>query len=213
MTGGIAVTGAVVVVDATARRALGTIHASVSIGEAVLGCRDVTVDVAGPIQVRIPVFPPAFDAPVVLHLDSEPIGSRSGLAISRDLRLDIPSVVGFWDVTPTGSVDRTGRVQMSIRGYAPRASRTAKIAVQDARGHVAAIATVPISDEGGCPGSIGGRIFGLGSFVARLWLPAGSTGPWTLGVRWRDATTGHQLHFETALSPVPETIGNARPGR
>ena len=213
VTGGITVTGGVVVVDATARRALGTIHASVSIGDAVLGCRDVSVDAAGPIEVRIPVFPPAFDAPVVLHLDSEPIGGRSGLAFSRNLRLDIPSVVGIWDAPPTLSVDRTDRVLMSIHGYAPRASRTVKIAVQNVLGDVAAIATVPISDDGGCPGSIGGRIFGLGSFVVRLWLPAGSTGRWTLGARWRDAATGHELHFETALSPAQETIGNSRRGR
>ncbi len=112
VTGGIAVTGGVVVVDATARRALGTVHASVSIGDAVLGCHDVSVDLAGPFEVRIPVFPPAFDAPVVLRLDSEPLGGRSGFAVSRQLRLDVPSVVGFWDAAPTAAdrQDRPSRV-------------------------------------------------------------------------------------------------------
>jgi hypothetical protein len=213
VTSGIAVTGGVVVVDAIARRGLGVVHASVSIGGAVLGCRDVSVDAAGPIEVRIPVFPPAFDAPVMLRLASKGIGDRSGFAIARDLRLDIPSVVGFWDAAPTATVVQTGRVEMLIRGYGPRSARTVDIAIRDAGGTELAIDSVPIADDKGCPGSMGGGIFGLGSFVARLGLPAGTTGPWTLGARWRDAGTGLELHFETSLAPIPWPGERVRGGR
>ena len=213
LTGGIEVTGGVVVVDAIATRPLGALHASVSIGGAVLGCRDLTVLTAGPLEVRIPVFPPAFDAPVVLSVASAPFEGRPGSALARDLRLDIPSVVGFWDAAPTGTVVQTGRVQMLIHGYGPRSARTIDISIQDVLGEVVAVTSVPITDDHDCPGSIGGRIFGLGSFVARLWLTAGTTGPRTLSARWRDAATGQQLHFETSLGPVQGPAERQQGGR
>jgi hypothetical protein len=202
LTGEIDATGGVVVVEAIARRPLGALHASISIGGAVLGCRDVSVERAGPLEVRIPVFPPAFDAPVVLGMTFAPFAGRPGFALARDLRLDIPSVVGFWDAAPTATVVQTGRVQMLIHGYGPRSARTIDVAVRDAMGEVEAITSVPITDDHDCPRSIGGRIFGLGSFVARLWLPAGTTGPRTLSARWHDAVTGQELQFETSLGPI-----------
>jgi len=213
ITSGLAVTGAVVVVDATAHRPLGVVHAAVSIGDAVLGCRDVEVEKADRLEVRIPVFPPAFDAPVVLRMGSRPFAGQPGFTMARDLRLDIPSVVGFWDAMPTGAIDRAGRMELSVRGYGPRAAHSIDIAIQDSRGVVVASTSVPLTDDDDCPDSIGGRIFGLGSFLARLRMPAGSPDPWTLVARWRDPATGVKLHFETSLGPIDRRTTSPRPGR
>jgi hypothetical protein len=213
LSGEIEVTGGVVLVDAIARRPLGAVRASVSIGGAVLGCRNVSVERAGPLEVRIPVFPPGFDAPVVLSMTFAPFAGRPGFALARDLRLDIPSVAGFWDAAPTATVVQTGRVQMLIHGYGPRSARTVDIAIQDALGAVVANTSVPITDDLDCPGSTGGRIFGLGSFVARLWLPAGTTGSRTLSGRWRDDATGQELHFETSLGSIERPAERQQGGR
>lgn len=213
VTSGLAVTGAVVVVDAIAHRPLGVVHASVSIGDAVLGCRDVDVETADRLEVRIPVFPPAFDAPVVLHIGSGPFAGQLGFTMARDLRLDIPSVVGFWDAMPTGAADRAGRIELSVRGYGPRAAHSIEIAIQDSRRVVVVTTSVPLADDDDCPDSIGGRILGLGSFLARLRIPAGSPDPWTLVARWRDPATGVKLHFETSLGPIEGRTIGPRPGR
>jgi len=203
ITGGVAVTGGVVVVEAVAGRPLGTVHVSVAIGEAVLGWRDVDVRRAGPLELRIPVFAPAFDAPVVLRLAAAAMGGEPGVVVSRDLRLDVPSAVGFWDAVPTGIVDDAGRAELLIQGYGPRASRTIEIAMRDARGVVRARSAVPISYDSTVPGAPGGRVLGLGSFTARLWVAADDAGPWTLRAEWPDASTGTHLHLETSLPPMP----------
>src|SRR4051794_40038400 len=60
VTSGVTMTGGVVVINATTRRELGMIHASVAIGGLVLGSRDVDVETIGPFAYRIPLFPPPF---------------------------------------------------------------------------------------------------------------------------------------------------------
>jgi hypothetical protein len=202
VTSGVTMTGGVVVIDAAARRALGMVHASVSIGGLVLGSSDVDVQTIGPFEFRIPLFPPPFDAPVVLRMQAAPSGGGHGFEVSRDFHLDIPSAVGFWDASPTGVVDAGGRVQMVIRGYGPRSARTVDIAIRDARGHDVANGSVRLAVDADLPGAVAGRILGLGSFDATLWLPPGPADGLSLIATWRDAATGARLHVETALTPV-----------
>jgi hypothetical protein len=208
VTSGAIMTGGVVVVDAVARRALGLVHASVSIDERVLGAGDLNVPTSGPFEVRIPVFPPPFAARVALRMQVYPSGGDPGSELSRDFRLNIPSVVGFWDVSPTGVVDPHGRLQILIRGYGPVAARTVVIAVRDARGHDVATGSAGIAVHGDLPGAEGGRILGLGSFGATLWLPPAADAL-SLQATWRDAATGARLHMETAL---PEGASGRRVG-
>jgi hypothetical protein len=202
VTSGVTMTGGAVVVDASARRALGMVHTSVSIGELVLGSRDTDVQAAGPFQVRIALFPPPFDAPVVLRMRGAPSSGRGGFDVSRDFHLAIPSAVGFWDASATGLVDAGGRIQVRIRGYGPLSARAVDIAIRDARSHAVAKASVRLAVDGDVPGAVAGRILGLGSFDATLWLPPGSAGKLSLVATWRDAGTGARLHMETTLAPV-----------
>jgi hypothetical protein len=204
ITSGVTMTGGVVVIDAAARRPLGRVHAAVSIGELVLGARDVDVETSGTFQFRILLFPPPFDAPVALRMQAAPSGGRAGFDMSRDFHLAIPSAVGFWDASATGLVDAAGRVQMRIRGYGPLSARTVDIAIRDARRQEIATDSVRLTVDGDLPGAVGGRILGLGSFDTTLWLPRGSSGHLTVLVRWRDAATGARLHMETALMPNGE---------
>lgn len=90
VTSGVAMTGGVVMVDAIARRALGTVHASVSMGELVLGSTDIEAQNPGPFEFRIPVFPPPFAAPVVLQMHAAPSVLGGGFDGFRDFYLKIP---------------------------------------------------------------------------------------------------------------------------
>jgi hypothetical protein len=211
VTSGVTMTGGVVVIYGAARRALGMIHASVSMGGLVLGSSDVDVQTIGPFAFRIPLFPPPFDAPVVLRMQAAPSSWGDGFEVSRDFHLDIPSAVGFWDASLTGMVDVGGRVQMVIRGYGPRSARTVDVAIRDARGHDVAKRSVRLALDADLPGAVGGRILGLGSFVAALWLPPGSADGLSLIATWRDAATGTRLHMETALTPVAGGSAGAWP--
>lgn len=200
VTSGVTITGAVLAVDATARRPLGSLHASVTMGELVLGSSDVEVRVAGPVQFRIPLFPPPFKAAVVLRMQAAAIDGGSDVDVSRDFDLAIPSVVGFWDATPTGKVDGDGRRRLLVRGYGPLSARTVDLSVRDARGQDLATASGRLAVDGNRPGAVAGRILGLGSFEVELWLPAGSEAPASLLGTWRDAATGARLHMETSLT-------------
>jgi hypothetical protein len=201
VTSGVVMTGGVVTVDAAADRVLGTVRASVSMGELVLGERVIDVQAVGPFKVRIPVFPPPFDAPVTLRLQASTPGSGAGFDVARGFRLAIPSAVGFWQATPTGTVDAKGRVQLQIRGYAPLSARSIDIAIRDPRGHDVAAASVRIAFDADLPGAAAGRILGLGTFDATVWLPRASVGQHSLCGTWRDAATGARLHVDTALEP------------
>jgi hypothetical protein len=198
----VTMTGGVVVVDAFARRPVGMVHASVAIGELVLGSTDVEVQTIGPFEFRIPLFPPPFAAPVVLRLHAAPSGRGGGFDVFRDFRLNIPSAVGFWDASPTGPVDARGRVLIVIRGYAPLSARTVDVAIRDGRGHEVATGSIRLAVDADLPGSAGGWSLGLGSFEATLWLPPGWGDRLSLIATWRDAATGTQLHMETALAPI-----------
>jgi len=202
VTSGVIMTGGVVVVDAVARRALGLVHASISIDELLLGARDLEVPTIGPFQFTIPVFPPPFAAPVTLRMRVASSGGDAASELSRAFRLNIPSAVGFWDASPTGLVDPDGRLEVRVRGYGPVSARTVVVAIRDARGHDVATGSAAIAIHGDLQGAEGGGVLGLGSFGATLWLPPGSAGASSLQLTWRDAATGARLHMETALPEV-----------
>ena len=201
ITSGVTMTGGVVAVEADAREGIGNVHATVSMGELLLGASDVDVSARGPFAFRIPVFPPPFDAPVVLRLQTAPGDGRAGVDVSRAFRLAVPSAVGFWDASPTGSVDARGRIQLQVRGYGPRSARSLDLAIRDARGREIATTSVRIVVDDRIPGASAGRILGLGSFASTLWLPAGADDHLSLRATWRDAATGARLHMDTALAP------------
>jgi hypothetical protein len=211
VTSGVTMTGGVVVVDADARRVLGSVHASVAFGELVLGSRDVNVQAVGQFEFRIPVFPPPFDAPVVLRMHAAPPDVSGGLDLSRDFLLNIPSVVGFWDTSSTGIVDAGGRAQILVRGYGPLSARTMDIAIRDPRGRVLSTRSVRLAVVADAPGSVAGHAFGLGSFEVGLALPAGAADPLLLYVTWRDPATGDRLHMETALPDMTVAPARAEP--
>jgi hypothetical protein len=201
VTSGVTMTGGVVVVDAVAHRALGMVQTSVSMGGLVLGSSDVDVQTAGPFEFRIPLFPPPFAAPVVLRMHAAPSARGGGFDVFRNVHLNIPCAVGFWDASPSGTIDARGRVPIVIRGYAPLSARTVDLAIRDGRGHEVATGSIRLAVDADLPGSAGGWILGLGSFKATLWLPPGWGDRLSLIATWRDAAAGTRLHLETEFAP------------
>jgi hypothetical protein len=145
------------------------------------------------------VFSPPFATPVVLRLQAAPPGDANAVDVFRQFRLDIPSAVGFWDASPTGGVNETGRIQVRIRGYGPMSARTMELAIKDSGGRDIATATARIVFNGNLPGAAAGQILGLGSFDTTVWLPSNPIGPLSIWATWRDATSGARLRMDTAL--------------
>ncbi len=199
VTSGVILTGGVVAVNAVARRPLGTVHASVSIGTLVLGSSEVEVMRAGPFGLEVRVFPPPFNAPVVLRLHADSPGAGGTVDTARSFQLDIPSAVGLWAMSPSGRVDARGRVQIVVRGYGPLSARMLHVAVRDRHGRRVSRARARLGVNVGAPGAAAGWILGLGRFTATLWLPPGPAKDLVLVATWRDAATGARLHTETRL--------------
>lgn len=194
--------GGVVEIRGASRRALGTVHVSVWLGDAVLGWTNLEIRAAEPVLATVRVFAPAVDLPVKLRIESAKSPAGPGVEILRDLRIRTTTTVGLWPVRVT-TADASGTVV--VDGFGPIASAVA-IRITDADERVVALKTTTIGSEEGRPGAFGGRLIGLGSFSVRMSLhDRPPCDPLTLTVSWRDETTGalreiHQPILESARS-------------
>jgi hypothetical protein len=190
----------IVDVHAIATRPLGTVHLAVTLGDAVLGWRTITVADPGPVDVAIPVFAPTFEAPVTLTVSA---GSTSGtprFSIDRSFAMRIPLSAGIW---AAAAAERASSTDVRIRGFAPLSAETVGVELLDRDGHRLAATTASIAYDAGLPGSLGGRMLELGSFDPRLTVVPAGRRPWTVRVTWRDVTSGLALHIDSNVDPDP----------
>jgi hypothetical protein len=201
---GARVDGSVVEVGGWAGRPLGTVHMSIRLGDAILGWTNLEVPVAGPVHAAIRVFAPAFEVPVVLGLGGAPSGGGPAFETDVGLRLGLTTPVGIWRT----SVRTDGAsATILVDGFGPMTERDLVVRVLSADNRVLGSTPVSIGIEDGRPGSLGGRLIGLGSFSARLMV-GGSIPPGelTLVVTWRHRPAD-------TLREIRTTIGEpSKPG-
>lgn len=184
---GARVDGSVVEVDGWAGRPLGTVHMAIRLGDAVLGWTNLEVPAAGPVHAAIRVFAPAFEVPVVLRVGGAP--SDGGAAFETDvgLRLGLTTPVDLWRTSVR--TDGTSATIL-VDGFGPMTARDLVVSVLAADDRVLGSTPVSIGIEDGRPGSLGGRLIGLGSFSARVMVGGAiPPGELTLVAAWRHRPT------------------------
>jgi hypothetical protein len=198
---GARVDGSVVEVDGWAERPLGTVHLAIRLGDVVLGWTNLEVPAAGPVHASIRVFAPAFEVPVVLRVGGVPSDGGAAFETDVDLRLGLTTPVDLWRTSVR--TDETSATIL-VDGFGPMTERDLVVRVLSADNRVLGSTPVSIGIEDGRPGSLGGRLIGLGSFSARIVVGGSIAGPGlTLVAAWRDRPAG-------TLREIRRQIGESR---
>jgi hypothetical protein len=147
------------------------------------------------------VFAPRFDAPVELRIDGGSSPDGDGFTSTVSLRLLAPDEVGLWRIVGGGPSD--GPTWL-IEGYAAQTIERVDIRIATTGGRELASGIAPLRYEDGRPGAFGGRIIGLGSFVARVSLATPPTsGSLRVTIRWREPLTGRARSIERIVEIRP----------
>jgi len=154
----------------------------------------------GPVDASINVFAPPVGVQVELVAR---IGGGRFDAVRRALWLDGDRPLGLW---PTRVLRSDGHTVLVMSGYAPLEFGRLSVDVTTWAGKPLGGGAAEVRVDSAQPGSSGGSAFRLGTFEARVILPAAvRSGLVVMSVDWRDVVTG-----DTGTEVEEMTIGEVR---
>jgi hypothetical protein len=183
--GGALVTGGQVAVDLTAAPGR-KVHVSVTVGDAVLGWRDVVTNEDGAWKGEVPVFAPRVALPAVVHAAA--LLQRAPVEAHNPIVLDGNSALVVWDASVIVGSD--GRPTAVYHATAPLAFTDIAAWVAGADGSRAGASAKASHGAAPLPGSAGGRELGLGSVTGTLLVRGPVSRPLVLHIVWHDPATG-----------------------
>ena len=161
-------------------------HLSVSVGDAIVGWRNVTTGADGAWEGSLRVFAAHVALPATVHVIA--LLPRGAAEAARAITLNGGAQVVLWEASEVAGID--GRPAVRYRASAPLGYAKVAAWVTDAAGRRIGEAIGASRVEEWQAGSAGGRELGLGTLAGAIPVRGRITGPVELHLSWRDPVTG-----------------------
>ena len=171
------------------------VHLSVTLGDLVVGWRDVTTGADGTWDGLVRVFAPRDARTAVVRAATRFEGASAGVA--DPITLDGGAEFVLWDASLVAGAG--GRPAVAFRASAPLAFSHIAAWVTDASGNRVGKTTGASRVEPSQEGSAGGRELGLGTVSGEIQLGRRIAGAVLLNFAWRDPVTGAPGELQRTL--------------